>query len=190
MMRITAFFLAGILSLISGCSTIVGSVNEEPIEIDSSERTWGSWMDDQTIETVASVNIQKADPAFKDSRIKTISFNGTLLLIGQVPNAHLKTQASNTAKKINQVKQVYNELTVGPIADLLIQSNDSWLTTKVKTGLISSDDVIADRIKVNTEKGTVYLMGIVTPKEAQAAVNVVRNTHGVQKVVKVFEYIP
>ncbi len=182
-------FLSGLLTLTSGCTAIVGGVNEDPIQIDPKERTWGSWLDDQTIETVATVNIQKADTGFSDTRIKTISFNGTLLLTGQVPKARLKTLAEETVKEIEHVKQVYNEITIGPVADLLVQSNDAWLTTKVKTGLISNDNVSADRIKVNTEKGTVYLMGLVTATEAQAAVNVTRNTYGVQKIVKVFEYI-
>ncbi len=172
----------------TGCSTIVGSINEKPIKINPLERTWGSWLDDQTIETVTSVNIQKADPDFAHARVKVISFNGTVLLIGQVPETRLKPVATTIARGVEHVKQVYNELAVGPVADLLAQSNDSWLTSKVKSGLISSSDVVADRVKVYTEMGTVYLMGIVTPEEADAAVNVARNTSGVQKVVKVFEY--
>ncbi|WP_263078511.1 BON domain-containing protein [Endozoicomonas sp. Mp262] len=190
MKRVITWILAGMVIFLSGCSTIVGSINEDPIKIDPAERTWGSWLDDQTLETVATVNIQKADPLLKQARIKVVSFNGTLLIIGQVPSPELKNLAGETVKNLDHVKQVYNELTVSPAADLLVQSNDSWLTTKIKTSLISEKRVSADRIKINTEKGTVYLMGIVSPKEAQAAVSVVRNTHGVQKIVKVFEYTP
>ncbi|MDB2384629.1 BON domain-containing protein [Endozoicomonas sp.] len=190
MTRINGFILAAFVMLISGCSTIVGSVNDGPVEINPNERTWGQWMDDQAIETVAAVNIKKADPAFKKSRIKAVSFNGTLLLIGQVPDARLKELAQTTANDITQITQVYNELTVEPIANLLTQSNDVLLTTKIKTGLISSKKVIADHIKINTENGTVFLMGLVTPESAEAAVDVARNTSGVKKVVKVFEYLP
>ena len=188
---ITGLLLTGILLLTTGCTALVENVNEDPIRMDPRERTWGNWLDDQTIETVAAVNINKADPGYnRSSRIKVVSYNGIVLLIGQVPDERLKDLAGETARKLNQVRQVYNELTVDEYASLVTQSNDSWLTTKIKTGLISNDQVSADRIKINTEKGTVYLMGLVTPQEAQVAVEVARGTRGVQKVVKVFEYIP
>lgn len=181
--------LTGLLTLLSGCAALVDSVNEEPVNIDSSKRTWGSWVDDQTIETVTAVNINKADPALRESRVKVISFNGTVLLIGQVPNANLKKLAGQTAQRVEKVRQVYNELEIGPNADILVQSNDSWLTTKIKTSMVTNEAVIADRIKINTEQGTVYLMGLITPKMAQEAVSIAANTYGVSRVVKVFEYV-
>lgn len=181
--------LTGLLTLLSGCAALVDSVNEEPVNIDNSKRTWGSWIDDQTIETVTAVNINKADPALRESRVKVISFNGTVLLIGQVPNANLKKLAGQTAQRVEKVRQVYNELEIGPNADILVQSNDSWLTTKIKTSMVTNEAVIADRIKINTEQGTVYLMGLITPKMAQEAVSIAANTYGVSRVVKVFEYV-
>ncbi|WP_257296819.1 BON domain-containing protein [Endozoicomonas sp. YOMI1] len=181
--------LTGLLTLLSGCAALVDSVNEEPVNIDNSKRTWGSWVDDQTIETVTAVNINKADPALRESRVKVISFNGIVLLIGQVPNENLKRLAGQTAQKVEKVRQVYNELEIGPNADILVQSNDSWLTTKIKTSMVTNETVIADRIKINTEQGTVYLMGLITPKMAQEAVSIAANTYGVSRVVKVFEYI-
>ena len=189
MKRLCALILTSSLFLLGGCATIVDSFNEDPISMDPTERSWGNWIDDQTIETVAAVNINKADERFKDSRVKIVSFNGTVLLVGQVPSAELKRLAEETTKTVDEVHKVYNELTVGSNASLLEQSNDSWLTTKVKTNLIKSEEISADRIKVNTEKGTVYLMGLTSPRQAQVAVDIVRNTGGVQKIVKVFEYI-
>lgn len=181
--------LTGLLTLLSGCAALDDSVNEEPVNIDNSKRTWGSWVDDQTIETVTAVNINKADPALRESRVKVISFNGTVLLIGQVPNANLKKLAGQTAQRVEKVRQVYNELEIGPNADILVQSNDSWLTTKIKTSMVTNEAVVADRIKINTEQGTVYLMGLITPKMAQEAVSIAANTYGVSRVVKVFEYV-
>ncbi|WP_422134532.1 BON domain-containing protein [Endozoicomonas sp. ALD040] len=189
MKRLNALILTSSLFLLGGCATIVGSVNEDPIRTDPTERSWGNLIDDQTIETIAAVNINKADERFKDSRIKIVSFNGTVLLIGQVSSNELKRLAEETAGNVKEVDKVYNELTLGSNASLLEQSNDSWLTTKVKANLIQSEEVSADRIKINTEKGTVYLMGLTTPRQAQAAVDIARNTGGVQKIVKVFEYI-
>lgn len=182
--------LVAALTFLSGCSSLVGRIKKEPIQLDASERTWGSWLDDQTLETAATVNIQKADPLLKKARIKAISYNGTVLLIGQVPEKRLKILAEQTTQALDPVKQVYNELTVGSPADLITQSNDSWLTTKIKASLVAEKSLAADRIKVNTERGTVYLMGIVSPQEAQTAVTLVRAIQGVQKIVKVFEYVP
>ena len=189
MKHLGILFLTGTLALLGGCSTIVGSVNDGPISLDQQERTWGSWIDDQTIETVAKVNISKAAPEFDQARVKVISFNGILLLIGQVPSEDLKILAGETANDIQQVRKVYNELNVGEPASLIVQSNDSWLTTKIKTAMATSETVNAEQIKVNTEQGTVYLMGLVTPRAAQQSVTIARDTYGVQKVVKVFEYI-
>ncbi len=188
MRTISIALLTGILTLLSGCAALVDSVNEDPVSIDDSRRTWGSWIDDQTIETVAAVNINKADPTLREARVKVISFNGIILLVGQVPSQSLKTLAGQTAQNVQKVRQVYNELNVSPNADIIEQSNDSWLTAKVKAAMVSSEAVLADRIKVATEQGTVYLMGLVTPKVAQEAVNIAANTSGVRRVVKVFEY--
>ena len=181
--------LVAMLTLLSGCAALVDSVNQEPVVMDDSKRTWGSWLDDQTIETITAVNIDKADPALRTARIKVISFNGTVLLIGQVPNQRLKALASQVAHNVAKVRQVYNELAIGPNADLLTQSNDSWLTGKIKTTMMSTDATIADRIKINTEQGTVFLMGLVTPEMADEAATIAANTRGVSRVVKVFEYI-
>lgn len=186
----SASAFAGILLLLTGCTTMVESISEDPIRTDPTERSWGNWLDDNAIATIAEVNISKADPEFKrNSRIKVISYNGIVLLLGQVPSQALKEEATRIVTPINNVQKVYNELTVGSPATLLEHSNDAWITTKIKTRLIQSEIVTADKIKVNTEQGTVYLMGLATPQEASAAVEAARNTRGVQKVVKVFEYV-
>ena len=181
--------LTAVLMLLNGCATLVDSVNQEPIAINEGERTWGSWLDDQTVETVTTVNIKKADPALRSARVKVISFNGIVLLIGQVPNQQLTELASNTAQNVAKVRQVYNELEIGPNADLMTQSNDSWLTGKIKTAMLANDAVTGDKIKINTEQGTVFLMGLVTPEMAEEAASIAANTRGVSRVIKVFEYI-
>lgn len=181
--------LTAVLMLLNGCAALVDSVNQEPIAINEGERTWGSWLDDQTVETVTTVNIKKADPALRSARVKVISFNGIVLLIGQVPNQQLKELASSTAQNVAKVRQVYNELEVGPNADLMTQSNDSWLTGKIKTAMLANDAVTGDKIKINTEQGTVFLMGLVTPEMAEEAASIAANTRGVSRVIKVFEYI-
>lgn len=186
---LTTGLLITALMLLSGCAALVDSVNQDPIVIDDSKRTWGSWLDDQTIETVTTVNINKADPALRTARVKVVSFNGIVLLVGQVPSQQLKDLASQAAQSVTRVRQVYNELTIGPNADLIVQSNDSWLTGKIKTAMLANNAVAADRIKINTEQGTVFLMGLVTPEMAEEATAIAAKTQGVSRVVKVFEYI-
>ena len=186
---LTTGLLITALMLLSGCAALVDSVNQDPIVIDDSKRTWGSWLDDQTIETVTTVNINKADPALRTARVKVVSFNGIVLLVGQVPSQQLKDLASQAAQSVTRVRQVFNELTIGPNADLIVQSNDSWLTGKIKTAMLANNAVAADRIKINTEQGTVFLMGLVTPEMAEEATAIAAKTQGVSRVVKVFEYI-
>ena len=189
MQPLRTLLLVGVLALLSGCAVLVDSVNEEPVNIDHTKRTWGAWIDDQSIETVTAVNINKADPSLRTSRVKVISFNGLVLLIGQVPNQKLKSLAGSTAQQTEKARKVYNELSIGKNADIIDQSNDSWLTTKIKTSMVTRETINADQIKVNTEQGTVYLMGIVEPQMAHEAVTLAANTYGVKRVVKVFEYI-
>ena len=191
MKQLGAILLTALLTLTAGCTTIVESVNEDPITLDNRERTWGSWIDDKTIETIAGANIIKADPAFRElARVKVVSYNGIVLLIGQVPEERLRQLAGETVNQIEQVRKVYNELEIGEYAGFGTQASDSWITTKIKTVMTTNSQHIAsDQIKVSTEKGTVYLMGLVSPQTAQEAVDIARNTGGVQRVVKVFEYI-
>ncbi|MET4693688.1 BON domain-containing protein [Endozoicomonas lisbonensis] len=185
-----ASLLTGLLAFLTGCATVVDGINEDPIRMDPTERSWGNWLDDQTIETIAEVNINKSSDEFRrNSRIKVISFNGIVLIIGQVPSQSLKDEATRIVTPIQNVRKVYNELTIGQPASVMEHSSDAWLTTKIKTKLIQDEIVSADKVKVNTEKGTVYLMGLATPKEASSAVEAARNTRGVQKVVKIFEYV-
>lgn len=172
-----------------GCSNIVGAVTgPQPITEPRDQRTLGSLVDDELIETKALVNIKKADPGFANSNIVVTSFNGVLLLAGQVSSENLKQIAAQTASQIRKVRKVHNEITVsGPIS-YVARSNDSWLTTKVKTQLIGLKGFPANKVKVVTENGTVYLMGLVSASQGEQAVNITRQTYGVQKIVKIFEY--
>ncbi|WP_426417073.1 BON domain-containing protein [Aestuariirhabdus sp. LZHN29] len=175
--------------LLSGCASSISALKEEPIQQDPGKRTTGRFISDETIETISLVNIDKADPGFKQTRVSVISFDGTVLIVGQVPNQRLKKIAGDTVQKVRDVKQVYNELEIaGPIS-FVAASSDNWLTTKVKTKMLNDESVPSSRIKVVTENGTVFLMGRVTNAEANRAVELVRTTYGVQRIVKVFDYI-
>lgn len=182
----TALILTGALS---GCATVLEATHDGPIEQDPGERSFGTYMDDQKIETITSVNINKAHPNLKASNINVNVFNGVVLLTGQVQDNELRLLAGRTAQQVQNVRQVYNEIQVRGNVSFLASSSDTWLTTKVKSVLLANEDVDSGRIKVITENGVVYLMGLLTRAEAERAAEVTRSIGGVQKVVKAVEYI-
>ena len=176
---------------ISGCTSVVNASREAPIEDDRGTRTFGSKIDDSLIETKVEVNVAKAAPDLGNgaSRIVVTSFNGVVLLAGQTPRADLKAQAEQAAAAVQRVKKVHNELQVMNPITLLAISNDALLTTKIKAQMLTDNAIPGSRIKVVTDNGIVYLMGLLTQAEATRAANLVQGVSGVQKIVKVFEYI-
>jgi osmotically-inducible protein OsmY len=175
---------------VSGCSSVINASREKPIDDDRGTRTFGSKIDDSLIETKVSVNIAKASPDLDDnSHIVVTSFNGIVLLAGQTPRADLKQLAEQTAAAVQKVKKVNNELQVIAPSSMLARSNDTWLTSKIKTEMLTDSAIPGSRIKVVTENGIVYLLGLLTQQEATRATNLVQGVGGVQKIVKLFEYI-
>ncbi|KFE54305.1 BON domain-containing protein [Pseudomonas syringae] len=175
---------------ISGCSSVLTATRDNPIEDDRGTRTFGSKIDDSLIETKAAVNIAKASPDLdQNSHIVVTSYNGIVLLAGQTPRADLKALAEKEASGVQRVKKVNNELQVMEPSSLLARNNDAWLTTKIKSQMLTDSAIPGSRIKVVTENGIVYLLGLVTQQEATRATNLVQGVSGVQKIVKLFEYI-
>ena len=175
---------------ISGCTSVVNASRESPIQDDRGTRTFGSKIDDSLIETKVGVNVAKANPDLDtQSHIVVTSFNGVVLLAGQTPRADLKAQAEQAAAAVQRVKTVHNELQVMQPSSLLARNNDAWLTTKIKTQMLTDASIPGSRIKVVTENGIVYLLGLLTKQEAAQATNLVQGVSGVQKIVKLFEYI-
>ncbi len=175
---------------ISGCSSVLTATRDNPIEDDRGTRTFGSKIDDSLIETKAAVNIAKASPDLdQNSHIVVTSYNGIVLLAGQTPRADLKALAEKEASGVQRVKKVNNELQVMEPSSILARNNDAWLTTKIKSQMLTDSAIPGSRIKVVTENGIVYLLGLVTQQEATRATNLVQGVSGVQKIVKLFEYI-
>ena len=113
-----------------------------------------------------------------------------LLLTGQVTDPALKQLAEQTAAQVNTVRKVYNEIQVKGNIALLVKTNDTWLTTKVKTVFITDELIDSSKIKIEVEDGVLYLMGLMTNSEADYVTGVASNIGGVKEVVKVFEYVP
>jgi osmotically-inducible protein OsmY len=176
-------------SLTLGCTTILDVTTSEPIYVNPGKRTLGARIDDSNIETIAEVNLKKASAQLAKANVTVNSYNAVVLLTGQVPTEELRQLAGATVNEINTVRQVHNELVVGPNVRFSERTYDTWLTTKVKTQLLAIGDIEGRRVRVVTEARTVFLMGLVSRREADRITDVVRTTRGVGKVVKVFEYI-
>ncbi|MCY1353251.1 Osmotically-inducible protein Y [compost metagenome] len=153
-------------------------------------RSIGNKIDDQFIAPNVSSSIDKthADLTSPTSHIVVTSYNGVVLLAGQTPRAELKEKAEQAARSVQGVKKVHNELQVLQPTSALARSNDTLMTTKIKTQMLADSSVPSSRIKVVTENGVVFLLGLVTRQEANAATSVVQGVSGVQKVVRLFQY--
>ena len=137
-----------------------------------------------------SVNMKSQEPAFRDTNFHVLSHNGVVLLVGQVPSANLKNRATEIASAASiKIKRIHNELEVVDKTNLLRRGNDTWIAARIKTMMIADSEVPAGQVRVITENGSVYLMGLVSQLQGDKAANLARNVSGVSKVVKVFEYI-
>jgi osmotically-inducible protein OsmY len=186
---VRALGLSTLCLLFTGCVSLLDATSSTPIEEHQGTRTLGAVVEDQNIETKISVNLRKASELLKNSNIDPVSFNGIVLIIGEVPTKESKTLAGNVAAKTRAVKKVYNELTVSGVSTWLSRTNDTWLTTKVSSHMTFAKNFPSSRVKVVTEQATVYLMGLVTENEAEHAVTLTQQVYGVARIVKLFEYI-
>ncbi len=146
-------------------------------------------INDAQNEALAKKRIHNADARFKDANINVTSFNGVVLLTGQVATAEMIPIATTAVQPLRAVSRVHNELEVAAKTTLIARTNDSWITTKVKSALLADETAQASSIKVVTENDVVYMMGLVSRAEADAAVAVIKDIQGVQKIVKLFDYI-
>ena len=185
-----SFVLAAVAasSLISACAPLLvgGAVMGTSLMV-TDRRTSGTQVEDQSIELKAMTRTREA--VGERGHVNATSYNRTLLLTGEVAAETDKVAVEQAVAKIEGVRTVVNELVVAGSSSLAARSNDAILTSKVKASFIDAKDVFANAIKVVTERGTVYLMGRVTEREANRASDIARGVNGVQKVVRVFEVI-
>ena len=143
--------------------------------------------EDETIEWKAGQSVPERFAAA--SHLNFTSFNRRLLITGEVPSEEARNAIGEQVAKIAGVKEVLNETTIGPASTLSVRSNDSYITSKVKGRLVDEKYLSANHIKVVTESGVTYLMGIVSERESKLAVTIARTTDGVRKVVNVMEVV-
>jgi len=145
-------------------------------------------VDDTVSASMVKRQIRSSDPGFADAHLTTVRYNGVVLLLGQVASETLKSKASSSAERIGKVRKVHNELQVGSPISYVARANDNLLTAKLKSKLFVNAETSTRKVKVVTENGIVYLMGMLPRAEADRVVEVARSVFGVQKIIKVFEY--
>ena len=154
----------------------------------SDRRTSGMYLEDTRIEQAAASQIRSV--VKQDERVSVTSFNRLVLLTGEVRSAAVKAEVERTVAGVENVRSVVNELEVVPfISSITQRSKDTFITSKVKASILDAKDLQANTIKVVTEMNVVYLMGIVTPREAKRAAEIARGVNDVRKVVRVFENV-
>ncbi len=181
--------IAAQTALLGGCVAAVGAGAVTGAAVAYDRRTTGTFVDDGLIEMKAVGALQKDEEVWNYSHINVTSYNNIVLLTGETPSEALRQRAAQTVANLQKVRKVHNEVAVAAPSSVLSRSGDTLITGKVKTALLNSDKVDATRIKVVTENGVVYLMGLVTQTEADAATEVARRVGGVQRVVRIFEFI-
>lgn len=175
------------LGSLAGCAPAVlgGAALGGLVAVD--RRTAGAQLDDETIEIKAANRLREA--IGERAHINVTSYNRQVLLTGEVPTPQDKQLAERTVATVENVRAIVNELAVMAPSTLSQRASDALITGRVKAALVDAKDLYASAFKVVTERGTVYLMGRVTPREAERATELARSIDGVQKVVRVFELI-
>lgn len=177
------------LAQLSACAPVViGGAAATTAFVATDRRTAGEQVDDKSIGVKVGMEASQI-LGDRSGRVSGSSYAGQLLLVGDVPTAEDSQRIAAAAAKINGVKEVINRLRVAPITELSVRTNDSWLTTKVTTALINAKDVPSRTISVTTERGVVYLQGLVTQEEGDRAARAASTVAGVNQVVKLFQYI-
>lgn len=176
------------LTALSGCGAlVVGGAAATTAIVATDRRTTGEQVEDQAIELKTAAEMRRLFE--NNARVNATSYAGLVLLTGDVSTEQAKQQAEEAARGVEKVKRVVNELRVGEITPLSVRSNDTWLTSKVKTTLINTKEVPSRTINVTTERGVVYLLGKVTDAEGQRAATAASTVKGVNKVVKLFDIV-
>lgn len=179
--------IAGIVPALQGCFPVVATGVGMGAMMAADRRSSGAYVEDEGLEWKVQNRIAEK---FGDRvHVNATSFNRNVLLSGEVPDDATRAEVDRIAASVPNVRAITNDLQVAGIASLTSRSNDVVITSKVKARFVDAATFGAHHVKVVTEAGTVYLMGLVTREEADKATELARTTSGVRKVIRVFEYI-
>jgi len=179
--------LAAALPIFGGCfgATVVGVGAGALMAAD--RRPSETFVTDESIELRSASRIGEA--LGDRAHVNVTSYNRAILLTGEVPDAAARSQVEKIASGVPNVKAISNEVQVAGVSTLGARGNDAYITSKVKARFIDANKFAVIHVKVVTEGGTVYLLGMVTQRESDDAVEIARTTGGVQRVVRMFEFI-
>jgi len=178
-----------IMFSLQGCIFVAGAAaGAAAIAVVYDHRSLQHTLQDTKIANQIVTKIKAVPTLRNDSHIEVTVFNRTVLLSGETPNPAWRQEAEAIAQSVPGVSRVYNQIAIQGTTSSLTRTSDSWITTKIKSKMLATENLKSSSIKVVTENGTVYLMGIVTREQADVAAEIARQVSGVQKVVKVFQY--
>lgn len=178
------------LLLLQGCAGGLIVVAGAAVAVSSDNRSISTQIDDDNLASAALDKVNELNINHREIRINFITTDGYLLIIGQVNSNTQKQAIENKLKTLEGVREIYNQLRVSAPIGFAQQTKDSWITTKAKSKLTAHDDVNSLQIKVVTENGELFLIGLVDQKTADAATNVGRKISGVKRVNRVFQIMP
>lgn len=177
-------------SLLSGCAAVVvGGVGVSAVTMSEDKRTIGTQIDDATTDAKVESAISKVEELKESSNISVHVYNGTVLLLGQAPNAALRIKAEQAAATVPNIRKIHNQIRIGSPTAATTKAYDVWLASKVRANLLSDKEVDFLKIDVAVEDSEVFLMGLVTQAQADKAIEITRNIDGVVKVINVFEIL-
>lgn len=174
-------------ALLQGCFPVVATGVGAGVLMAEDRRTAGVYLEDENIELKAANRI--AERFGSKVHVNVTSYNLSVLLTGEVPDEATKAAVADIVKGVPNVRQIFNELTVGAVSSFSERSQDTYITTKVKARMVDARKFSPNHVKVVTEAGVVYLLGIVKRAEADAATDIAATTPGVKRVVRLFEYL-
>ena len=191
MLKKGLFFSCIILSsaLLNGCTGILVTGAATGAVAAHDQRSIGTFVDDEGIELKAREKWLSDDEMFDKSHINFTSINRVVLVTGEAPTEALRDRIVSMVKNISNVRRVHNEVNISAPSSLMTRTSDTYITSKVKIQIFRIENMDATRVKVVTENGVVYLMGLVTRDEGYQAAEAASKVSGVQRVIKIFEYI-
>jgi osmotically-inducible protein OsmY len=193
-MTVTRYYFAilslvGAAALAQGCAPLVVAGAGTAAVAAHDRRSVGAFIDDSAIELQVRTAIDADEAMKRDTHINATSVNGIVLLSGEAASGELRDRVLAKVREIGSIRRIVNEIRIASPSSIGSRTHDTWITTKIKTKLIGTEHLDSTRIKVVTEHDAVYLMGIVTRKEAKLATNTATTVDGVTRVVKLFEYL-
>jgi len=184
---VTLLALSG-MSLLGSCAPVIVGGAATGAVVATDTRTTGAFLDDEGIEIKSTLAISN-DESLKDVHINVTSINGVVLLTGEAPTEAQRNKILEHVRVVPRVRRTVNEIRISPPTAYSSRMSDTLITTRVKSKMLGDEKLDSLRIKVITEYGVVYLMGLAKKEEAERAAELTRQVGGVQKVVKLFEYL-